>query len=149
MVVDAYWERVRVEEEGWWLRRPLKTLEGPEMDRSSVTEPAREGFHATTNPEGGHGERKKVSSHPICSIIISLRNKANRFLVPFNFLRKCDTVMSLGMPGVPPEEGHAYSSLVLVGNLVGECGDDMRERVNKKVSQKLTCSHFNGPKHEC
>ena len=117
------------------------------MDRSSVTELAREGFHMTTNPEGGHGERKKVSSHPACSII-SLRNEANRFLVPFNFLTKCDTLMSLGMPGLPPEEGHA-ESLVLVGSLVGECGDDVRERIDKKVSQKLTCINFNGPGHEC
>jgi hypothetical protein len=118
------------------------------MERSSVTEPAREEFHATTNPEGGHGERKKVNLHPTCSVI-SLRNEANRFLVPFNFLTKCDTMMSLGMPGVPPEEGHADSSLILVGSLVGECGDDVRECVKKKVSQKLTCIHFTGPGHEC
>jgi hypothetical protein len=52
------------------------------------------------------------------------------------------------MPGLLAAEDHA-NSLVLVGSLVGERGDDERERMKKKVSQKLTCIHFTGPGHEC
>ncbi len=92
-------------------------------DACGVTEPVHEGFHATTNPEGGHGERKKVSSHPVCSIF-SLRNEANWFLVPFNFLTKRDVMMSLGKPGVPREECHA-ESLVLVGSFVEKTSNVM------------------------
>jgi len=54
----------------------------------------------------------------------------------------------LGMPCLLSEEGHA-DGLVLMGSLMGERGDDERERMKKKVSQKLTCIHFTGPGHEC
>ena len=117
------------------------------MGACAATEVTRERLHATTSLESGHGERKKVSSHPVRSIA-SLRNETNRFLVPFHFLARHDAVVSLGMPGLLAEEDHA-NSLVLVGSLVGERGDDERERMKKKVSQKLTCIHFTGPGHEC
>jgi hypothetical protein len=117
------------------------------MGACSTTKVTRERLHATTNLESGHGERKKVSSHLVCSID-SLRNKANRFCVPLRFLSRYSAMSVLRTPRLLSEEGHA-DGLVLVGSLVGERGDDERERMKKKVSQKLTRIHFTGPGHEC
>ncbi len=91
------------------------------MDRRDAragTESAREGFHMTTNLEGGHGEQEKVSSHLVW-LIVSLRDNANSFLVPFNSLARRNAMMPLGEPGLPREECLA-EGLVLRGSLVGE-----------------------------
>jgi hypothetical protein len=135
MVVDADGKRVRVEEERCRLGCAVMTLEGPEVERRdtcAATESAREGFHATTNLEGGHGEWKEVSSHLVRSCAVSLRNNSHFwFLVPLDFLARYEAVtMSVGEPGVLPEECLVEGS-VLGGSLVGERGDDVGERVNK------------------
>jgi hypothetical protein len=94
-----------------------------------IEKSAHERFHVTTNPEGGHGEWEKVSSELVCPLI-SLRNDANRFLVPFYFLLRHESVAFLGIPGLPLEDS-LEKGMIVGDSLANERGDEMGKRKEK------------------
>ena len=56
-------------------------------------------------------------------------------------------MMSLGEPGLPLEECRA-EGMVLGGSLEEECDDEVGQRVNEEVSEKLSCVDLTWPGHE-
>ncbi len=55
--------------------------------------------------------------------------------------------MSSREPGLPLEECRA-DGMVLGGSLEEECDDEVGQRVNEEVSEKLSCVDLTWPGHE-